>query len=307
MIPVPLVGEDANSISKFRWWALATHGGIPGVRDVETVPGIAAGVTARLGAVIRGEFAFLKPGTNVVATALPEIAAGLREIQESGVRGDALAESTLPMPGVFERYDVVWWEPVEGTTAAFEKGSYSIIGRYRVHRDTGLKLFEPMHFLQIAALYGQGAKRTAFLDSFPTSGHHALVDPRVVPTPNRKAAMDHDTFWSAPFWLGHVGSTGSSLYDTEFAALRTCAMRYAAPVVRTCNACYRRTSSDVDTGVHAPLQACARCRAVYYCCRECQVHDWKGCGHKEKCPGLAAAVAARAASATSRLPMHRVR
>ena len=37
------------------------------------------------------------------------------------------------------------------------------------------------------------------------------------------------------------------------------------------------------------MQRCGRCRAVYYCSRECQTADWGGGGHRELCKIAAAA------------------
>ena len=36
------------------------------------------------------------------------------------------------------------------------------------------------------------------------------------------------------------------------------------------------------------LMSCAKCKKVRYCCRECQVADWKA-GHKQLCLQLEAA------------------
>ena len=36
------------------------------------------------------------------------------------------------------------------------------------------------------------------------------------------------------------------------------------------------------------MQRCGRCRAVYYCSRECQTADWGGGGHRELCKTAAA-------------------
>ena len=45
-----------------------------------------------------------------------------------------------------------------------------------------------------------------------------------------------------------------------------------------------------------PNQRCSACRAVHYCCRECNVVDWKA-GHRRMCSVLAAAAAASASAA----------
>ena len=41
------------------------------------------------------------------------------------------------------------------------------------------------------------------------------------------------------------------------------------------------------------MRRCGRCRAVYYCSRECQMGDWGGGGHKELCKIAAAALSSR--------------
>ena len=47
-----------------------------------------------------------------------------------------------------------------------------------------------------------------------------------------------------------------------------------------------------------PNQRCSACRAVRYCCRECNVVDWKA-GHRRMCSVLAAAAAAAAEAGAS--------
>ena len=233
----------------------------PPSQDVETIPGIAAGVTARLGAVLRGHFAF-------------------------AARDGALVDAATAVVG--NRHDVLWWEPAAAPPAC-APGSWAVTpSGWRVHRDAGVRLYERDYLARNADLYGPGGP---FGDSAPTSGHHALVDPRVVPTPHRKPGFDHNTFWSAAFWLGFTRSTGSAAWDADFAGLAAAAALYTAPCARQCNACFRRTALDPATGAHAPLTTCASCRAVYYCGRECQRHDWRAAGHRERCPALAAAAA----------------
>ncbi|PNH07182.1 hypothetical protein TSOC_006415 [Tetrabaena socialis] len=57
----------------------------------------------------------------------------------------------------------------------------------------------------------------------------------------------------------------------------------ARALLRTCSfrGCARLAG---DSEAEARLQACARCGAAWYCCRECQVSHWRE-GHKEACTG----------------------
>ena len=54
-------------------------------------------------------------------------------------------------------------------------------------------------------------------------------------------------------------------------------------VVSLCGNC--RTFEPTILGVPNHFDACARCRITKYCCKECQIADWKA-GHKDSCsPG----------------------
>ncbi|PNH05231.1 hypothetical protein TSOC_008520 [Tetrabaena socialis] len=56
----------------------------------------------------------------------------------------------------------------------------------------------------------------------------------------------------------------------------------ARALLRTCS--YRGcTRLAGDSEAEARLQACGRCGAAWYCCRECQLSHWREGGHKEAC------------------------
>ena len=275
----PLIGaapEERSAYEQWRWWGIASNRKLPASADVPTIPGIAAGVSARLNAVLRGLFLFRESGTAggcAPATARKAFAEALLTARAEGLNGQALARSKRTYPGVGIRYEVIWWEPSG-------KGGG---GGVTAHRDVGIKLYEPSYASDMCEGYGSE------VDISPTSGHHCLVDPRVMPTMDMKPGFDHNTFWTSAFWLGHVGSCGVDAWDGEYKALARLASTYSAPVVRTCNACQRRSAKDDVTGAHGPLKACTACKAVHYCCKECQLHDWKAAGHKTLCPKLGAA------------------
>ena len=51
-------------------------------------------------------------------------------------------------------------------------------------------------------------------------------------------------------------------------------------------ACARCGKTEAQAA--SPLDRCAGCRAVVYCSRACQAHDWKHGGHKQACKKLGA-------------------
>ncbi len=51
-----------------------------------------------------------------------------------------------------------------------------------------------------------------------------------------------------------------------------------------CNARCTRLEGDSEAGQGQGLLVCGRCRAAWYCCRECQAAAW-GAGHKKACKG----------------------
>ncbi|PNH08888.1 hypothetical protein TSOC_004543 [Tetrabaena socialis] len=62
----------------------------------------------------------------------------------------------------------------------------------------------------------------------------------------------------------------------------------ARSLLRTC--AYRGcTRLAGDSEAEAQLQACGRCGAAWYCCRECQLAHWRDGGHREVCARGAAA------------------
>lgn len=151
-------------------------------------------------------------------------------------------------------------------------------------RDAHVLLLSPAGVAAAAA----GAGALPLADCGPASGHHALVDPRLGPTPNRRPAFAASLFWSAAFYWAHAGSCGVAVWDDDYRAVGAALARYAGAtggVVRGCAGCHRRTAMDGGSG--AALSSCAACRAVFYCGRECQLHHWRT-GHKAECPGAAA-------------------
>ena len=53
---------------------------------------------------------------------------------------------------------------------------------------------------------------------------------------------------------------------------------------RNCSHNKARYGSIGSNGKHQKLLACAACKEVYYCSRECQIKDWKA-RHKLECNG----------------------
>ncbi|KAG2441208.1 hypothetical protein HYH02_010052 [Chlamydomonas schloesseri] len=103
----------------------------------------------------------------------------------------------------------------------------------------------------------------------------------------RVCAAAQDATWALQqleFTCGDGSSSSNSSSSSSSSWLKTCS--YAGCV---------NLAGDSELGLR--LRGCGGgCGAVLYCCRECQVADWKA-GHKEACGGRAAAAAPPAAAA----------
>ncbi len=102
---------------------------------------------------------------------------------------------------------------------------------------------------------------------------------------------------AAEVWPSGTGSCSGPVWDDLRRAVRLRVCREGLPLLpgphvhgdvglpRCANAWCARAEGPSEAGVR--LQACGRCRAVGYCCAECQRADWAA-GHKAAC-GRAAA------------------
>ena len=69
---------------------------------------------------------------------------------------------------------------------------------------------------------------------------------------------------------------------TEVANAKHENRRHIKPALeaKRCSSCLM-AEDDLPEG--RKLLACAKCRVVNYCSKECQKYDWKQGGHKERC------------------------
>ena len=79
----------------------------------------------------------------------------------------------------------------------------------------------------------------------------------------------HNVLPEALFWFRRADAISMNAAALPFLG------SVESAVKELCACCYRTLSTDKP-------KCCVECRAAHYCCRECQVKDWKA-GHKKDC------------------------
>ncbi|PNH05240.1 hypothetical protein TSOC_008517 [Tetrabaena socialis] len=74
----------------------------------------------------------------------------------------------------------------------------------------------------------------------------------------------------------------TQMHDTAAGRDRLLAANLSRALLRICSYC-GCTRLAGDSEAEARLQACGRCGAAWYCCRECQLLHWREGGHKAAC------------------------
>ena len=237
VIPSPILEKadgKESSYARWRYWGMACTKSILRINDDDSYDGIANGTSARLSAVLRGTFMFRSRDSGDPLTAEEGFAHTVAAIKSTGVKGDQLPRMhNVSYAGSAKRYEVVWWGPDPNSKSG--KG-------FVIRRDSAIKLYTPIdldiHVQMFRDSSGRDGEHDGYSDddSFgyassddddeeikfdiaPSSGHHCLVEPRQTPTYNNKPGFDANTFWSAAFWMVHLGTCGVSEWDHEYGQL----------------------------------------------------------------------------------------